>query len=170
MKLLEPIQQEEFSHQPLKQSTVKDITLILFILLLVTFVGGESQKKQTTIISPLAHKAYAETIVLSEQDQITSYIKQVFGEDSDKALLLLSGNDKCHGENPSLNPKALHDNGGSKDYGLFQWNDYWNGFNKTVNNERYLFDYEINTHLAYRKFINDGHSFREWTAGNCLGI
>lgn len=124
---------------------------------------------QTSIIAPSPTPIIENPT--TEQEEIIAYVKEVFGRDSDKALSLLKGTDKCHGENPSLRVDAVHvNNDSSKDYGLFQWNDYWNGFNKPVNNARYLFDYKIATNLTYRKFINDGHSFREWTSGKCQGI
>lgn len=95
--------------------------------------------------------------------EIADIIKEVFKEDSDKAFKLLS----C--ENASLNPKAINTAGnkpkGSKDVGVFQINEYWQGVNS-----KFLLDPEINTRIAYKIFEDNGNSFERWTCGRKLGI
>ncbi len=101
--------------------------------------------------------------------QIENYIKEVFGKYSDKALQLLT-DPRCH-ENGKLNPTATNYNSDkSIDFGLFQINSYWNGFNKEVNNARFLFDYKINTLIAWKIFSTNGYTFNRWTCGKELGI
>lgn len=145
----------------------------LSILIMIMWVGYGVNYLAPRVVSPKADATHPiiKEQPTSEQEQIIDYINEVFGKDAPKAFQLLHGTNKCHGENGSLNPHAKNLNAdGSIDYGLFQWNDYWNGFNKEINNERYLFDYKIATDLAYRKFVNDGYSFKEWTGGKCQGI
>jgi hypothetical protein len=84
--------------------------------------------------------------------------------------LLLRGNAKCQGENPSLNTQAVCDNtlwnGKGQDRGIFQISNYYHpGVSDTC-----AFDYRCNIDYAYKMFVNDGYSFRRWTAGRCLGI
>ena len=119
----------------------------------------------TKLVSPLAYAASPSAkLVPSEHDQIASYIKEVFGKDSDKAFKLLS----C--ENSALNPKALNDNttwgGVGKDYGVFQINNKWQG----VSNEAFLYDWRTNIDMAYSIYSRDGYSFKLWTCGRKLGI
>ncbi len=109
-------------------------------------------------------------IVVNED--VKREIIEVFGEYSDKAFLLLQGGGKgtCV-ENTNLDPKAVNLNkDGSKDLGVFQLNDNWHGFKKTVNNERYLLDSSINIRMAYRLFKESGDSFKLWTCGKAYGI
>ena len=108
----------------------------------------------------LIPKVYAEEKTYSiEQD-----IKDVFGEYSDKAFLLLS----C--ENKSLNPKAHNDNttwgGVGQDLGVFQINTKW----QKIENENFLYDPAINIRVAYNIFSRDGFTFKLWTCGRQLGI
>lgn len=120
----------------------------------------------TPIPTPIIHLTEAE-----ERNRIVVFIRNTFGKDSDKALLLLKGNKDCPGENPSLNSNAVYTNTkgkyiGSRDRGIFQINDY---FHPTMTDEM-AFNYEENIKYAYRMFKNDNYTFRRWTAGRCLGI
>ncbi len=130
---------------------VRDILWLIALMSVGVFfcmlLGGKGNVK---IISPLAFSAftaYAEEPVLvpqtTEQAKVVAYIREVFGQDADKALLLLT----C--ENGSLNPKAENTAGnfpeGSVDRGIFQINSYW----QKVENKAFLFDYKINTQIAY---------------------
>jgi len=103
---------------------------------------------------------------------IEDEIRLVFGEHADKAMLLLKGRGAgtC-AENRGLNPDAINTNSdGSKDWGVFQINDHWHGFNKAVNNKRYLTDPAINIRIAWRLFETSGYSFKLWTCGKAYGI
>jgi len=101
---------------------------------------------------------------VTEHDQIIAYIKEVFGQDADKAFELLN----C--ENHALNPFALNDNeawgGVGKDYGIFQINNKWQG----VTNEAFLYDWKINILIAHNIYTRDGNTFKLWTCGRKLGI
>lgn len=102
---------------------------------------------------------------------VENYIREVFGEYADKALLLLSGNDQCSGENKTLDSLAVNINNGrvapgSRDRGIFQINDY---FHPKVTDDM-AFDYEQNIDYAFRMFENDNHTFIRWAAGICMGI
>jgi len=97
---------------------------------------------------------------------IEEYIKVKFEDDADKAFLLLKGNDKCGGENPRLNPKAVNVNrDGSRDRGIFQINDKYHPLT-----DEQAFDWKTNTDYAFRMFENDNRTFIRWTAGRCMGI
>lgn len=94
---------------------------------------------------------------------------EVFGGDYEKAILLLKGNEKCQGENPSLNQNAVNDNtvwgGIGRDWGLFQINDVFHPvFELNLHK-----DLEANVRYAKRMFENDGKTFsKRWAAGKCL--
>ena len=101
---------------------------------------------------------------------IEKIILEVFGEHSDKAMLLLTAKE-C-GENKSLDPKAKNHNRNefgnidSTDYGIFQINNKW----QKITNEAFLFDPEINVRIAWNIYSRDGYSFKLWTCGRALGI
>ena len=100
-------------------------------------------------------------------------IREVFtGEHGDKAMILLKGKDgQGCAENRALNPEAVNWNGnGTSDFGLFQINDHWHGFNKAVNNDRYLLDPDINIRIAWRIYEDNDYSFKLWTCGKAWGI
>lgn len=107
--------------------------------------------------------------VASSKDPVKDFVIRIFGKYSDKAFNILQ-NPKCH-ENLALDPQAKHvNNDGSIDYGLFQLNDRWWGFKQYVNNEKMLFDYRINTLIAYRIFEDNNYSFSRWVCGQYLKI
>jgi len=82
----------------------------------------------------------------SQSKDVKSIVQQVFGSHADKAFKLLT----C--ENGSLNPKATNHN------------------RDKVGNEGFLFDPEINIHIAWRIYQDDGYSFKLWTCGKKFGI
>ncbi len=97
----------------------------------------------------------------TQEQRIRGEIQTVFGPDAPKAFRLLA----C--ENPSLNPSAVQVNAdGSRDVGLFQINNRWQG----VSNEAFLRDYPINVRMAYSIYTRTGHSFRLWTCGRRLHL
>ena len=115
--------------------------------------------------------------VLASEDQqkeIEAYIKTVFGKDSDKAMRLLTDR-KCH-ENMSLDPEAVNRNWikgetgkySSSDWGVFQINDKWQGFNHQ--SVKFLKNYKVNIEVAKQLFDESGGSFKLWTCGKVLGI
>jgi hypothetical protein len=107
------------------------------------------------------------------EGEIEQEIYDVFGEKGYlKAMVLLKGRGEgtC-AENHTLNPDAVNINSdGSKDYGIFQLNSNWHGFNKPVNNERYLYDPSINIRIAYKIYKASGESFNLWTCGRQYGL
>lgn len=130
-------------------------------IVLCSISGNLAIKMNPTphIVSPLAHASEVQPV--SEHDQIVNYIKVVFGKDANKAFKLLS----C--ENPSLNPRAINHNGTwSTDWGLFQLNDYYQG----ITNKDFLFDYKINTNIAYKIYVSWGNKFSAWTCGKLLHL
>ena len=155
---------------------------VLFILAtLTTFIAlynglgalAGQVKAQNVIISPLP----TSTIITIEEpiyivpSTIEDKIRAKFGEHADTALLLLRGKDGGCSENGGLDPKAINDNvDGSQDFGVFQLNSHWNGFNKYVRNTQLLLDSDINIGIAYRLFVQNGYSFGVWACGKAYGI
>jgi len=107
----------------------------------------------------------------TQKEEIEAYIREVFGKDADKALLLLKGKGEgtC-AENRNLDPNAVNDNtwwgGKGKDWGIFQINDKYHPVYK-LNLHK---DWRANVRYAYRMFVNDGYSFRRWTCGRYWGL
>lgn len=150
----------------LKVNTWRDIIVISFVVTIVTAVGMD-RKPDVKIISPIPVKAFAEAIPTptpvieiktTEQQQIAEHIKEVFGEDADKAFKVLS----C--ENKALRPDAVNTTGnspaGSRDIGVFQINEYWQKVNG-----RFLFNPKVNVEIAYQIFKESGNSFKMWSCG-----
>lgn len=100
-------------------------------------------------------------------DTPEKYIKFKFGQDADKAFLLLRGNgspDSC-AENRNLDPKAVNDNrtwgGVGVDRGMFQINSVYHPLTEVE-----AFDWKANIDYAYRMFKNDGNTFsKRWVCG-----
>ena len=126
---------------------------------------------QPKIISPcpdtgcgvLVKTVYAKDSELT----INQEIYKVFGVYGDRAMKLLTGQG-CS-ENKSLNPTAINVNKdvvGSKDFGVFQINNYWQG----VSNTKFLLDPHINIQMAYKIFVDSGYSFKMWTCGKYHNI
>lgn len=140
----------------------------MLILLVVIVVLGYLRAHPDKIISPIPDPSIELDVVYASDyapDDPRREIVRVFGVHSDKAFRLL----EC--ENKPLNPRAKNKNrDGSVDLGIFQINSYWHGFNKGVNNERYLFDPAINTAIAWRIYEGSGYSFKMWTCGRKLSI
>lgn len=148
----------------IKKFAKEELKLLLIVLLLVncytTLLSRAYAPKPVYAINGFAPI----TKPVTERDEIINYIHEVFGKDAERAFKLLT-NPACH-ENGALNPTATNTNSdGSTDYGLFQINSYWNGFNKPVNNERFLFDWKLNTLIAYDIFKSNHNTFDRWTCG-----
>lgn len=98
-----------------------------------------------------------------EKEKIKEMIKARFGEHYDKSMQLLS----C--ENASLNPNAVNTAGntpaGSRDIGIYQINEYWQGVHA-----KFLFDPETNIAIAWQIYKDSGYTFKMWTCGKKLGI
>jgi len=109
----------------------------------------------------------------NEHDTIACYITEVFGEHATDAFKVLEGRGECGGENGGLNPFAVNTNWSktpgvvdSKDYGIFQKNNKWQG----VTNTAFLFDWRTNINMAWVIYKNSGYNFHLWTGGSCQGI
>jgi len=155
----------------------KEVAFICLLLIPVCYFGHMAASNSlpcydsnatVKCISPIASNAYANTIKTQPEvsiapSPIKDEIKQVFGNDADKAFKLLS----C--ENGRLNPNAVNTAGnypaGSRDIGVFQVNEYWQKVNA-----KFLFNPAINIRIAYQIYKDDGYSFHMWTCGRKLGL
>lgn len=112
-------------------------------------------------------------VITDEAEDIESIIREVFEDDAEKALQLLTSGEKdtkCPGgENKTLNPNAVNTAGnkpaGSRDIGVFQINEYWQ---KTQG--KFLFNPRVNIEIAHQLFEENGKSFNLWTCGKVMGI
>ncbi len=153
------------------------ITIFYATLLAIATGMNITRALQPAIISPLAKEAKAEvkrvntsplptlkpTITPEPENPIEQEIREVFGEDADKALKLL----KC--ENSSLNPNAVNTAGnypkGSRDIGIFQINEYWQKVNA-----KFLFNPSINIRVAHQIYKESGDSFKMWSCSRKVGL
>ena len=142
---------------------------IFVATMLVTAITGFSVANvpiQTPV--PVVIATPAPQVKVVSEGPVVDYIREVFGEYSDKALYLLRGNEYC-AENRQLDPYAVNDNriwgGIGRDCGLFQINDTFHPYTCEQ-----LKDYKLNTNYAWRMFQNDNYTFVRWSAGRCLGI
>lgn len=126
-----------------------------------------TEPQKIEIKSAVAEKPKAEKPTKAE---IEDYIRQKFGEDADKAFLLLKGRGEgtC-AENRNLDPYAVNDNtkwgGKGKDWGLFQINDRFHPVFK-LNLHK---DWRANVDYAFKLYVESGYTFAKfWTAGKCL--
>lgn len=128
------------------------------------FMGVASPSAQLEEVSTSSAVLIDTPTPTTQYQDIKKDIFQVFGKDADKAMLLLS----C--ENKGLNPTAINDNtkwgGVGQDIGIFQINNHWQG----VSNKAFLEDPAINIRMAYNIYSRDGHSFKLWTCGRKFGI
>lgn len=129
----------------------------------VAYAYEASLSARTRVASPSATPT--PTIVMTpEKREIEVYVKEVFGKYADQALMIA----KCES---GLRPNAVGTNkDGSQDFGLFQLNSYWHGFNKGVNNSRHLFDYKINTLMAWNIFEGSGYKWGLWVCSGKVGL
>jgi len=99
----------------------------------------------------------------NQREEIINYIIQTFGKYSDDAIAI--ANCESH-----LNPRAFNNNeswgGVSQDLGVFQINKKYQG----VTNSEFLYDYKINTNIAWNIFQNRGYNWGAWTCSRTLGI
>jgi hypothetical protein len=155
----------------------KEVAAILIFLLPVIYFGNQVERqKEGNFVSPLPADANTRIYVpvtgiptptiespVEPHNAITEEINQVFGNDAPKAFQVLS----C--ENHALNPNAVNTAGnypvGSRDIGIFQINEYWQGVNA-----KFLFNPDINIRMAYQIYKDDGYSFKMWTCGRRLGL
>ena len=99
----------------------------------------------------------------TQQQQIKNYISSVFGASAPKAYKLLS----C--ENSTYSPDRVNTAGnypaGSRDIGVFQINEFWQGVNA-----KFLFNWRVNIDIAKQIYDESGDSFKMWTCGRRFGI
>ena len=108
-------------------------------------------------------------VIAEAEGVIEEYILEVFGEDFDKAMLLLKGKDGECAENRGLDQNATHTNWSdvegvawSVDVGIFQVNDYFH----PVYELNLDTDWKANVDYSFRMFQNDGETFsKRWTCG-----
>lgn len=106
-----------------------------------------------------------------EEQKIRKIVLDVFGKDYEKAMYLLLGKKGTCKENYNLDPNATNVNkDGSTDWGLFQINDKWNGITHKGKAKQLLLDPEINVRVAYRIYVDNGFTFKQWSCGRVLGI
>lgn len=111
------------------------------------------------------------TPIPTEKELLIAEIREVFADHADDALKLLTAKE-CH-ENLSLDPKAININDDelhSRDLGLFQINEYWQGFRHQGKADQFLLDPHINIRIAWRIYEDNNYSFSQWTCGRELGI
>ena len=160
-----------------KQNYKKDVIKISVVLLLVgafmywankpvTIIINSNNTTNTTVTALVTPQALSTPI----PDDFIGYVRYKFGSDADKAFLLLQGSEKCQGENPRLNPKAVCNNelwgGKGQDRGYWQISNY---YHPSVS-DWCASDVHCSTDYIYRMYKNDGNTFKRWTAGRCLGI
>jgi hypothetical protein len=141
---------------------------ILVVTLIICWDQAHTEKPvmaQEVVESPVASPEPLETIETPE-----TYIRKVFGQDSQKAFLLLQGNGQgsC-AENRHLDPKAFNRNWSktegvywSTDWSIFQVNDKFH----PVEELNLDTDWKANIDYAKRMFDRDGGTFAyRWTCG-----
>lgn len=154
----------------LKAKTWASVWILLMIILNISLIGIYAKNRIRVAEAQGAYNQISqarETLIetpTTEQQQIISYIKEVFGPSSSKAFQVLS----C--ENKALNPNAFHDNekwgqGLGRDWGVFQINDHWQGVSG-----RFLKNWKVNVEVAYQIYKESGYNFHLWTCGRRIGI
>jgi hypothetical protein len=165
----------------MKTATIRDITYIVFLCIIGVSVFKHFSLPHKLYVSPIPAKVQAEellnplkspmptntptpAVIIPQGNQdIVSYIYEVFGPDANKAFLLLS----C--ENSTLNPDTVNTFGnwppGSRDIGVFQINEYWQGVNG-----KFLFNWKVNVEIAHQLYVENGNQFNLWSCGKRLGI
>lgn len=138
--------------------------------MLVTVIAGYdiAHSPKPTVMAQEAPKIDETTHITSSKttygvpevpEDIIGYIRYKFGPHADRALEVLS----C--ENKGLNPHAINDNrtwgGIGVDRGYWQIN---NVFHPSVS-DWCASDIKCSTDYAYRMFVNDHFSFVRWTCG-----
>ena len=151
------------------------LSVIIVILAVATpVVIGYYHRQTEKVFEKLSNtavlQAHANTTIgeyrskwhLQGQQEIISYIIEVFGQDAPKALKLL----EC--ENPKLDPNAVNDNeksglGKGQDIGIFQISNFWQ---RTQN--KFLHNWKVNIEIAHQLYLENGKSFKLWTCGKQL--
>lgn len=152
--------------------------ILLYLMLAGIFTPKDDkslarQAEAMTIISPLPSTASPSAVTATPTPSVAQaeptggeaaeIVREIFGEHADKAFAVL----KC--ENSSLNPKAVNTAGntpaGSRDIGVFQINEYWQGVHS-----KFLFDARTNITMAWQIYRDSGYSFKMWTCGRNLGL
>jgi hypothetical protein len=171
-----------------KQNLALSITtIIMFLLTLIAYFIKQISKLvwklrtplyklaiiilvSNSILSNLQLVVYAPKLTYAtyekpanQREEIINYIIQTFGKYSDDAIAI--ANCESH-----LNPRAFNNNeswgGVSQDLGVFQINKKYQG----VTNSEFLYDYKINTNIAWNIFQNRGYNWGAWTCSRTLGI
>lgn len=148
-------------HFGLKANTWKDIFWLSLIIFVISIVGSSSKEKEL-YISPVPQKVHAKTVTPTVTptptlDPISSKIKEVFGKYADQAIEIA----KCES---SLNPSAVGD--GGRSIGLFQIHKGW----QRIENDRFLFDLDLNTRIAHKIFTDSGSSWKLWSCSRIIGL
>ena len=124
------------------------------------WISGELNK-EVEFISPMgAPVVFAKSVEPMQTCQnlgiVEEYICEVFGDEYDNAMSVLS----C--ENKSLNPNAINEynRNGSIDQGIFQIN--------SVHGQTNMFNYKANIDFAYKLFKKKGWS--PWACSHMVGV
>jgi hypothetical protein len=157
------------------QNRVRIITgvFILIGLLALVLIGGIVRSRQfhspvPVLRTHLVERVHAvEVPVYIAPESIEDKIRATFGEHADKAFRVL----EC--ENRGLDPKAINYNTDARktrDLGIFQINDYWQGIRHQGKADQFLLDPDINIQIAWILYRDSGYSFKMWTCGRNLGL
>jgi hypothetical protein len=154
------------------------ITNIFLATMIVTaLVGYDIAHKPTpvamasdVVASPVASPSPTSAPIPTD---IVGYINYKFGEDAPIAFTLLQGTDpESCAENRTLDPSVINYNWtktpgvySSIDRGYWQFNDKYH----PEVSDWCAKDVKCSTDRAYEMFKHDG-SFKQWSAGKCLGI
>lgn len=144
--------------------------LLIALAVFVSYGIGQKQKVAVEAKSQPAEVKIVEKVVYETPDTPEAYIKLVFGEDADKAFLLLQGDGTpgACAENRNLDPNAYNRNWSktpgvywSTDWSIFQINDKFHPVEALG-----LKDWKANIWYAKRMFDNDGGTFsKRWVCG-----
>jgi hypothetical protein len=131
------------------------ISIVFFLTNVFGVVANAPKANATAPVIPVKEQ--------TQKDQIKAYIRKVFGKYGDQAIRVAT----CES---GLNPRAVNDNtqwgGVGVDRGTFQLNSVYQG----ISNTNFLFDYRLNTDMAYIIFKNAGYNWHLWTCGRKLGL
>jgi hypothetical protein len=123
-------------------------------------ITNEIQEQQVPLVQfssdkPTIYEGTTETKISGYFDPSPGQVQEVvscfFGEFTDDAIRVIRQ------ENFEFDPFYVHNNGATRDYGLFQINGYWHQFDFSSPDE--MLNYVNNIREAYKLFIETGYTF-----------